>query len=129
VARRVRAGVNEATVKDTMTTTITLTHRHIARLVRSATLGAALLVAAFAAQAAGFVVNAKDEARVSIGMTRDEVRSALGRPAHNMKYRSEPGRTWTYGVVGSDDKVFDIDFSAEGKVSKMGERAESFVTD
>jgi hypothetical protein len=62
-------------------------------------------------------------------MTRDEVRSALGRPAHNLKYRNEPGRTWTYGVSGSQDKVFDVDFSPEGKVLKTSERAEAFATD
>jgi outer membrane protein assembly factor BamE (lipoprotein component of BamABCDE complex) len=110
--------------KDNMhTTTLTTRARSLARRV---TLGAALLLSAIAAQAAGgFVVNAKDEARVSVGMTRDEVRQALGRPAHNLKYRNEPGRTWTYGVVGSTDKVFDVDFSADGKVLTMGERSES----
>jgi outer membrane protein assembly factor BamE (lipoprotein component of BamABCDE complex) len=80
------------------------------------------LVAAAAAQAAsGYVVTPQQEKSVRVGMTRDEVRATLGRPAHNMKYRTEPGRTWTYGVVGSDTKVFEVDFTADNKVSSTHE--------
>jgi outer membrane protein assembly factor BamE (lipoprotein component of BamABCDE complex) len=131
-ARRARVGLIETTVKDTMTTTsiTTTTLNRTASLIRGATLGAVLMLGAVAAQAAaGFVVNTQDQSRVSVGMTRDEVRSALGRPAHNLKYRNEPGRTWTYGVSGAQDKVFDVDFSAEGKVLAMGVRTEAFATD
>jgi len=84
-----------------------------------------LLVCAAAAQAAGgFMVQPAQESLVKVGMTRAEVRSALGRPAHNMKYRAEPGRTWTYGIVGEDSKVFDVDFSADGRVASTSERVE-----
>ena len=80
------------------------------------------LAAAAAAQAAsGYIVTPQQEKGIRVGMTRDEVRASLGRPAHNLKYRSEPGRTWTYGVAGSDTKVFEIDFSADGKVSSTHE--------
>ncbi len=80
------------------------------------------LIAAAAAQAAtGYVVTPQQEKSIRVGMTRDEVRAALGRPAHNLKYRNEPGRTWTYGVAGSDTKVFEIDFSADNKVNSTHE--------
>jgi outer membrane protein assembly factor BamE (lipoprotein component of BamABCDE complex) len=94
-----------------------------------ATLGAALLVGVCSAYAAaGFVVTASQETLVKVGMSRAEVRNALGRPAHNVKYRAEPGRTWTYGVLGNPEhtqvKVFDVDFSADDKVLSFGERNE-----
>jgi outer membrane protein assembly factor BamE (lipoprotein component of BamABCDE complex) len=100
--------------------------RRAGTVVRSATLLAALLLGTVAAEAAGggFVINSRDEALVSTGMSRDAVRQALGRPAHNLKYHNEPGRTWTYGVTGSADKVFDVDFGADGKVLSTSERAE-----
>jgi outer membrane protein assembly factor BamE (lipoprotein component of BamABCDE complex) len=84
--------------------------------------------AAFAAS--GFTVQRVDEAQIKIGMDKDSVRKLLGRPAHNVKYRAEPGRAWTYGVVGVDNDMeeantlFDIDFDAKGKVLSMGERVE-----
>lgn len=84
-----------------------------------------LCVCASAAQAAdGFIVKAAQETLVKVGMSRAEVRDALGRPAHNMKFISEPGRTWTYGVVGTENKVFDVDFSADGHVLSSSERLE-----
>jgi outer membrane protein assembly factor BamE (lipoprotein component of BamABCDE complex) len=79
--------------------------------------------------AAGFVVTAAQEKQIVTGMSRADVRAALGRPAHNLKYRNEPGRTWTYGVVGngvSDQQVFDVDFSSDGKVLSTDERIEHF---
>lgn len=88
-------------------------------------LGIGVLLASVAAQAAGgYTVTPQQEKSVRVGMSRDEVRQAIGRPAHNLKYRNEPGRTWTYGVVGSENKVFDIDFSPEGKVMSTSERVE-----
>ena len=77
----------------------------------------ALLATAAVQAASGYVVTPAQEKSIRVGMTRDEVRAALGRPAHNLKYRTEPGRTWTYGVVGSDTKVFEVDFNADGKVN------------
>jgi outer membrane protein assembly factor BamE (lipoprotein component of BamABCDE complex) len=88
-------------------------------------LAAALLLAAAVAQAAtGFTVTAAQEKQIKPGMSRDAVRAALGRPAHNVKYRAEPGRTWTYGVKGKTDMVFDIDFDASGQVLSTSERSE-----
>jgi hypothetical protein len=60
-------------------------------------------------------------------MSRADVRAALGRPAHNVKYMAEPGRTWTYGVLGNgvpENTVFDVDFSADGRVLHASERVE-----
>lgn len=88
-------------------------------------LGAALLFGAALAQAAdGYTVTAAQEKTIKVGMSRAEVRQALGRPAHNMKFASEPGRTWTYGVVGGKDTVFDVDFTSDGKVTSSSERLE-----
>ena len=81
----------------------------------------ALAAVAAAHAASGYVVTPQQEKSIRVGMTRDEVRATLGRPAHNLKYRNEPGRTWTYGVVGSDTKVFNIDFTADGKVDSTHE--------
>ena len=61
-------------------------------------------------------------------MDKDEVRKLLGRPAHNVKFRNEPGRSWTYGVLGVDSDLdqsnteFDVDFDSMGKVIKFQER-------
>lgn len=105
-----------------------LKHPSVSTTLR-ATLGAALLVGVCSAYAAaGFVVTTSQESMVKVGMSRAEVRNALGRPAHNVKYRAEPGRTWTYGVLGNPEytqaKVFDVDFSADDKVLSFGERNE-----
>jgi hypothetical protein len=86
--------------------------------------------AAFAAS--GFTLQRVDEAQIKIGMNKDAVLKLLGRPAHNVKYRAEPGRAWTYGVVGVDHDMetattlFDIDFDAKGNVLSMGERVEHY---
>lgn len=91
-------------------------------------LAAGLLMASVVAFAAsGFIVSRAQEKQVTVGMSRDDVRAALGRPSHNMKYMNEPGRTWTYGVLGNgvaDNTVFDVDFSADGKVLQSSERVE-----
>jgi outer membrane protein assembly factor BamE (lipoprotein component of BamABCDE complex) len=92
-------------------------------------LGLALLAGVCSVYAAsGFVVTAKQESLIAVGMSRADVRAALGRPAHNVKFRAEPGRTWTYGVLGNPEytqaKVFDVDFSSDDKVLSFGERNE-----
>jgi outer membrane protein assembly factor BamE (lipoprotein component of BamABCDE complex) len=92
--------------------------------LRMALLVSALLVAGAAQAAAGFIVSAAQQTKIKAGMTRDEVRAVLGRPAHNVKYKAEPGRTWTYGIQGSEDKVFDVDFSAAGVVMTTSQRQE-----
>jgi len=90
-----------------------------------------LLLAASAAYAAtGFTVQRSDEAQIKVGMDKSAVFKLLGRPAHNVKYRSEPGRAWSYGVMGVDNDMdnastlFDIDFDANGKVLSVNERVE-----
>ena len=101
----------------------------IASLTTARTLVAAgLVLAASAAFAApGFTLMQSQEAQITVGMTRDAVRAALGRPAHNVKFVAEPGRTWTYGVLGTsvpENTVFDVDFSADGHVLHSAERVE-----
>ncbi len=99
------------------------------RRVRSAALAVVLCSAALAQAATGFVVNAAQQASIKVGMSRTEVRALLGRPAHNVKYRAEPGRTWTYGVLGlgsgMERTVFDVDFSAGGQVLSTSQREEA----
>jgi outer membrane protein assembly factor BamE (lipoprotein component of BamABCDE complex) len=75
--------------------------------------------------ASGYVITPAEGKQVKSGMSRQEVRQLLGRPAHDMKYRNEPGRTWTYGVLGPDEKVFDIEFSSDGRVVLTNERIET----
>ena len=41
-----------------------------------------------------------------------------------MKYLNEPGRTWTYGVIGAGNRVFDIDSGADGKLLSRSERVD-----
>ena len=93
--------------------------------VRAAVLASALMAAAVAQAASGYIVTAAQQTQIHAGMTRDEVRAELGRPAHNIKYPNEPGRTWTWGIQGTQDKVFDVDFSADGKVKSMAQRSEN----
>ena len=103
-----------------------LTHFHAS--FRSTLLAAVLCCAAIAQAAGGFVVTTEQQDAVRIGMSRDEVRALLGRPAHNVKYRAEPGRTWTYGINAytnpGQTNVFDVDFSADGLVLSKGKRIE-----
>ena len=101
------------------------THATLHRTLRSALLASALMAAAVAQAATGFIVSAAQQTQIHAGMTRDEVRAALGRPAHNIKYPNEPGRTWTWGIQGTQEKVFDVDFSADGKVLSMSQRSEN----
>jgi len=50
-------------------------------------------------------------------MSPEEVRRLIGRPAHNVQYRNEPGPRWSYTVSGTiDPTLFEIGFSADGKV-------------
>ncbi len=86
-----------------------------------------LLSSAVAFAATGYTIKNADETQIKVGMDKEEVRKLLGRPAHDMKYRNEPGRTWTYGVIKSAnlDEInteFDIDFDPAGKVVKFQER-------
>jgi outer membrane protein assembly factor BamE (lipoprotein component of BamABCDE complex) len=88
-------------------------------------LAAGLFVGVAAAQAAsGVNITPVQEMRVTPGMTAAEVQQVLGRPARNIRYGAEPGRTFTYQVIGKDYTVFDVDFSADGRVVSTDEREE-----
>jgi outer membrane protein assembly factor BamE (lipoprotein component of BamABCDE complex) len=83
----------------------------------------ALLLAIAGAHAAG-TVNPPQEAMVQTGMSMQEVQQALGKPSEQEKFGIESGRTWTYNVVGAGEipKVFDVDFSRDGRVVSASER-------
>jgi outer membrane protein assembly factor BamE (lipoprotein component of BamABCDE complex) len=93
------------------------THRCIVAL--SLVLGAAAVHAA-----KGVTVTPDQEKMVSPGMTAEEVRQTLGRPALIEKFRNEPGPTWTYKVLANGDTniVFDVDFSNNGQVASVSQR-------
>ena len=84
---------------------------------------AALAAAAFAAHAAhGFSVTRSQQAAVRIGMTSDEVRQVLGRPAQVFVFRNSPGPSWIYRTTIAGDSVFEIEFGADGRVISARER-------
>jgi outer membrane protein assembly factor BamE (lipoprotein component of BamABCDE complex) len=88
-------------------------------------LAAGLTFGAVAAQAAsGFTVSPDQEQRVSVGMSQAEVLQALGRPSLNQHFMNEPGLTWTYNVPANiqHHTLFDVDFTADGKVASVSER-------
>lgn len=89
---------------------------------------------AFSALAAhaqdGFTVSPNQEYMVKPGMTKSEVRQAIGRPSRDESYGVAPGSTWTYGVtgmvndgiLGNGTTVYEVDFGADGKVISAKER-------
>jgi len=88
-----------------------------------ALLAAGLLFGVVAAQAAsGLTVKPSQETLVAPGMSTAAVLRALGRPSRNIHYGNEPGRTFTYQVIGKEDTLFDVDFGADGKVASVSER-------
>jgi outer membrane protein assembly factor BamE (lipoprotein component of BamABCDE complex) len=106
---------------------IHITSRSTTRIILTAGL---ILATTAAFSATGFTLMQTQEAQISVGMSRADVHSLLGRPAHNVKYMNEPGRTWTYGVLGNgvaENTVFDVDFSADGKVMRFNERVETII--
>ncbi len=67
--------------------------------------------------AGGYSVTEQEAQQITAGMSPEEVRRLLGRPAHNVQYRNEPGPLWSYTVSGMiDPTLFEIGFSADGKV-------------
>lgn len=72
--------------------------------------------------ASGFTVTQSQEALVTPGMTEAQVQQALGHPAQDIHYRNEPGPTFTYHVDAIEATLFDVDFSADGKVVSTSER-------
>jgi len=86
-----------------------------------AVLAGALMVGCAAGP--GYHVTEEAEARVKPGMTAEEVLRAIGPPYRDMKYRNQPGRTFTYRVVGfPPPMLFDVDFDEQGRVRSTGER-------
>lgn len=98
--------------------------QHTARASRLKWVAAAGLafVVALAQAASGFWVNPGQQALVRPGMSMAEVRQTLGHPTQNIKYRNQPGRTFTYKVMGTLDTLFDVDFDADGTVLSTNER-------
>lgn len=90
-------------------------------------LGAGLLIAAAAAQAAtGYTIERGQEALVQPGMSTAAVEAALGRPSEQLKYGNEPGPTFSYQLLGAPDTRFDVDFGADGTVASVGERPDVY---
>ena len=77
---------------------------------------------ALAQAASGFTVTQNQEALVTPGMSMAEVRQALGPPSQRIKYRNQPGPTFTYQVIGTGDTLFDVDFDANNQVVSTSER-------
>lgn len=89
-------------------------------------LAAALALGGAAAHAAsGYTVTHAQEAAVKTGLTTNEVRQALGRPARVERFIGEAGPSWTYNVSGGNDPmaVFEVNFGTDGKVASMIETA------
>lgn len=86
---------------------------------------------AFAAK--GFIVTPAQVASIQVGMTAAEVRDAIGRPAHSLKFRKIPGGTWIYDVnqieSGETHTVFYVDFGANLRVISTSERLETNETE
>ncbi len=93
---------------------------HPLRAIAAMVIGVAAL-GAFAAS--GYSVTPDQEKLVKIGMTKDEVRMAIGRQSHTVKFGNQPGPTWIYQVNGGmyEDTTFDVDFGTDGRVMSTGE--------
>ena len=90
-----------------------------------ALVAAGLLLSLGAAHAAsGFTVTPRQEAMIQSGMSADQVKQSLGRPAQTVQYHNEVGPTWSYEVVGAlnESTLFDVDFGANGTVASVSER-------
>jgi hypothetical protein len=96
-----------------------MTLHHIPKIAWATGLFAAVTLAH---AATGYTVTSHQETQVAPGMSTAEVRQALGQPDRHVKFRNEPGPTWTYRLVGSNETVFDVDFGADGKVASTSER-------
>ena len=86
---------------------------------------AALAAMAAAAQAApGISVTFSQETAVHPGMTRAEVRTAVGQPERVFHFASEEGATWRYTAPQAADGAtnFLVDFGADGRVSAVSEQ-------
>lgn len=82
-------------------------------------LAACAVAALGTAQAAGGIsVTQREAARITAGMSVDEVRGLLGRPASDVQFRNEPGPIWLYHVTDAIDPVYlEIAFGKDGRVT------------
>lgn len=78
--------------------------------------------AVLAQAASGFWVSQNQEGLVAPGMSMQQVRDTLGHPTTFIKYRNQPGPTFTYRVMGTADTLFDVDFDANDRVVSTNER-------
>jgi hypothetical protein len=69
----------------------------------------------------GYTVTPAQEHNVKAGLTADEVRQVLGKPAHIERFMGEPGPVWTYAVSGglSPTALFEVSFGPDGKVATV----------
>jgi outer membrane protein assembly factor BamE (lipoprotein component of BamABCDE complex) len=81
----------------------------------------ALAIGALGAQAAaGVTVLPKQETLVQPGMTQDEVRAAIGRPASHERYALSGLSTWRYETPAGQYE-FTVDFGQDGRVTAATE--------
>ncbi|NML14010.1 outer membrane protein assembly factor BamE domain-containing protein [Azohydromonas caseinilytica] len=60
-------------------------------------------------------------AQVQPGMTREQVRDLLGRPAKRTPYRLSQTEVWDWRYLdGQQEKIFSVTFDAQGLVQKTG---------
>lgn len=95
----------------------------MAKTFPSFVLAAAMIATACAAHAAGGIsVTQREASRITAGMSTEEVRRLIGRPASDIQYRHEPGPVWLYHVTDAIDQVFlEISFGKDGKVVNISQ--------
>ena len=61
-------------------------------------------------------------ARVQPGLTRQQVRDLLGRPARTQRFdlKAEEVWDWRFKEGGQESKMFSVSFDAQGKVTRTG---------
>lgn len=68
----------------------------------------------------------EEQAMVHMGMSKDEVTQAIGKPVRTQIFRRLGITTWSYGTTDyferKGDRIFDVDFGADGKVKSSGAR-------
>ncbi len=64
------------------------------------------------------LLNPDNLARVQAGMTQQQVRSTLGRPAHQQRFalKNQEVWDWRYSLPGQVSKIFSVTFDADGRV-------------